>query len=48
MSFTGEIVTMREMQRRYAAHAYEKLGATKAQTAQTLDIDVKTLSKLLE
>jgi two-component system response regulator HydG len=48
MTFTGQIVTMREMQRRYATYAYEKLGATKAQTAQTLDIDVKTLSKLLE
>jgi two-component system response regulator HydG len=43
----GPVVTMREMQRRYAAYAYEKLGGTKAQAAETLDIDVKTLSKLL-
>jgi two-component system response regulator HydG len=47
LTFGGGIVTMREMQRRYAAHAYEKLGGTKAQTAESLDIDVKTLTKLL-
>ena len=43
----GPIVTMREAQKRYAAYAYEKLGATKAQTAEALGIDVKTLGKLL-
>jgi two-component system, NtrC family, response regulator HydG len=43
----GAVVTMREMQRRYAAYAFEKLGATKVQTAEALGIDVKTLSKLL-
>jgi len=47
-TFSGPIVTMREAQRRYAVYAYEKLGATKAQTAEALGIDVKTLSKLLE
>jgi two-component system response regulator HydG len=46
-AFGGSVVTMREMQRRYAAYAYEKLGATKAQVAEALDVDVKTLSKLL-
>ena len=46
-TFTGDIIPMREMQRRYAAYAYEKLGATKQQTAELLDIDVKTLGKLL-
>jgi two-component system response regulator HydG len=46
-AFGGTVVTMREMQRRYAAYAYEKLGATKAQVAEALDVDVKTLSKLL-
>jgi two-component system response regulator HydG len=44
---SGAIVPMREMQRRYAAYAYEKLGATKAETADALGIDTKTLSKLL-
>jgi len=47
LSFRGPIVTMREMQRRYAAYAYEKLGATRAQAAEALDVDVKTLAKLL-
>jgi len=47
MSFTGPVVPMREMQRRYAAWVYEKLGATKAETAETLGVDVKTLAKLL-
>ena len=46
-AFAGPIITMREMQKRYAAYVFDKLGATKAQTAETLDIDVKTLSKLL-
>ena len=46
-TFTGSIIPMRDMQRRYAAYAYEKLGATKQQTAEVLDIDVKTLGKLL-
>ncbi len=47
LSFGGAVVPLREMQRRYAAWAYEKLGATKAQTAEALDVDVKTLAKLL-
>jgi len=45
--FAGSIVPMREMQRRYAAYVFEKLNATKTQTAETLDIDAKTLAKLL-
>jgi two-component system response regulator HydG len=47
LTFSGPVVPMREMQRRYAAHVYEKLGATKAQTAEALGVDVKTLAKLL-
>jgi two-component system response regulator HydG len=46
-SFTGEIVPMREMQRQYASWAYEKLGAKKLVTAEKLDVDPKTLAKLL-
>ncbi len=46
-TFTGPIVAMREMQRRYATWAYDKLGATKSETAEALDVDVKTLAKLL-
>ncbi len=42
-----EIVSSREMQRRYAAWVLEKLGGNKARTAETLGIDVKTLGKWL-
>jgi DNA-binding NtrC family response regulator len=47
ISFIGEVVPMREAQRRYAAWAYERLGGRKVQTAETLGIDFKTLSKWL-
>ncbi len=42
-----EILSSREMQRRYAAWVLEKLGGNKARTAETLGIDVKTLGKWL-
>ena len=45
--FRGEIVALREIQRRYARWAFEQFGGNKARTADQLDIDVKTLSKLL-
>jgi len=45
--FAGAVVSLREMQRRYAAWAFAELGGHKALTAQTLDVDVKTLAKLL-
>jgi hypothetical protein len=38
---------MRELQRRYAAWAYEQLGARNMITAEKLGIDPKTLSRLL-
>jgi two-component system response regulator HydG len=47
ISFTGEVVPMREAQRRYAAWAYERLGERKMQTAEKLGVDFKTLSKWL-
>ena len=43
----GEIVAMRELQRRYARWAFDQLGGNKARTADQLEVDVKTLSKLL-
>lgn len=46
-TFDGPVVTMREMQRRYAAWAFEELGAHRGLTAETLDLDAKTLAKLL-
>ena len=46
-TFAGEIVALREVQRRYARWAFEQLGGNKTRTAEQLEIDVKTLSKLL-
>jgi two-component system, NtrC family, response regulator HydG len=42
-----DLVTMRELQRRYAKWTYERLGGNKAKAAEALAIDVKTLGKLL-
>jgi two-component system response regulator HydG len=42
-----EILSSREMQRRYAAWVLEKLGGNKARTAEALGVDVKTLGKWL-
>ena len=38
---------LREVQRRYAAWAYEQLGGKKVLTAEKLGVDFRTLSKLL-
>jgi two-component system response regulator HydG len=45
--FAGDVVAMRELQRRYARWAYEQLGGHKARVAEQLDIDIKTLNRLL-
>jgi len=45
--FTGGVIALRELQRHYARWAFEQLGGNKARTAERLDVDVKTLSKLL-
>ncbi len=47
-SFEGAVVPLREIQRRYATWAFAELGGHKALTAETLDVDVKTLTKLLQ
>jgi DNA-binding NtrC family response regulator len=47
ISFAGEVLPMREVQRRYATWVYERLGGRKMQTAEKLGIDFKTLSKWL-
>jgi two-component system response regulator HydG len=47
LSFSGEIVPMRDVQRRYATWVYERLGGRKMQTAEKLGVDFKTLSKWL-
>jgi two-component system response regulator HydG len=45
--FAGEILPMREMNRRYAAWAYERLGGRKLEAAERLGVDFKTLRKWL-
>ena len=47
VSFVGEVMPVRELQRRYAAWAFERLGSRKMLTAEKLGIDAKTLSKWL-
>jgi two-component system response regulator HydG len=46
-SFAGELVAMRELQKRYARWALDQLGGHKARTAAKLDVDIKTLNRLL-
>jgi two-component system response regulator HydG len=43
----GEVVPLREMQRRYVAWAFEQLGGRKAETAEKLEVDLKTLGRWL-
>jgi two-component system response regulator HydG len=48
MTFAGDVLPFREMRRRYAAWAYERLNGRKVLTAETLGVDFKTLSRWLE
>jgi DNA-binding NtrC family response regulator len=43
----GSVIPIREVQRRYAAWALERLGGHRARTAEALDVDKKTLAKWL-
>jgi two-component system response regulator HydG len=45
--FRGDVIPVRELQRRYAAWALEQLGGHKGRTADRLGIDGKTLAKWL-
>ena len=45
--FAGPVVSLDAMERRYAAWALEQLGGRRMLTAETLDIDRKTLARLL-
>jgi two-component system response regulator HydG len=47
MTFVGEILPLREMNRSYALWAYERLGGRKGLTAEKLGVDHKTLNKWL-
>lgn len=45
--FCGDVIAMRELQRQYARWALDKLGGFKARAAERLDIDIKTLNRLI-
>jgi two-component system response regulator HydG len=47
LTFHGEVMPVRELNRRYAAWALEQLGGHKGRTAEALGIDGKTLAKWL-
>ena len=46
-NFGSTVVTMREMQRRYAAWSLAQLQGHKRHTCEALELDLKTLNKLL-
>ncbi|HVY38681.1 MAG TPA: sigma-54 dependent transcriptional regulator [Polyangia bacterium] len=48
VEFSGEILPIRELQRRYAAWAVSRTGGHRAQAAEKLGIDVKTLRSWLD
>ena len=45
--FSGDVLPLREMSRRYAQWAFDALSGRKLETAEMLGVDVKTLTKLL-
>ena len=45
--FGGDVIPLREIQRRYVAWAYEQLGGRKLVTAERLAVDIKTLGRWL-
>jgi two-component system response regulator HydG len=48
VAFQGEIMPLRELQRRYAAWAFEALEGRRMVTADKLGVDIKTLARLLK
>jgi two-component system, NtrC family, response regulator HydG len=47
LAFHGEVIPVREVQRRYAAWALDQLGGHRGRTAERLGVDAKTLAKWL-
>jgi two-component system response regulator HydG len=47
LQFTGDVITMNEIQRGYARWALDRFGGHKTRTAERLDIDAKTLNRWL-
>ena len=48
LSFDGPVLALADLNRRYARWALDQLGGRKMLTAETLDIDRKTLTRLLD
>ena len=48
LTFQGDIVTIRDMQSRYATWVLETLGGRRMLTAEKLAVDIKTLARLLK
>lgn len=48
ITFSGDVVPYRELQRRYAAWVYERVGGKKVLAAEKLGIDFKTLQRWLD
>jgi two-component system response regulator HydG len=46
-SFGGDVLPLREVQRRYVAWALDQLGGRKVHTAEKLEVDIKTLGRWL-
>ncbi len=46
-AFSGDVLPLREMQRRYVAWAFDQLGGRKLHTADKLGVDIKTLGRWL-
>ena len=47
-SFHGDVRTLRELQRKYARWALARFGGHRTRTAEALDVDPKTLARMLE
>jgi two-component system response regulator HydG len=47
-AFSGDVQPLRDIQRAYASWALERLGGHRTRTAEKLEIDRKTLAKLVE
>ena len=48
LTFQGDILTMRDVQSRYVTWVLETLGGKRMLTAEKLDVDIKTLARLLK
>nr|HEX4316652.1 sigma-54 dependent transcriptional regulator [Kofleriaceae bacterium] len=47
VAFTGDVIPVREVQRRYARWALDRMGGLKVRAAEKLGVDLKTLNRWL-